>query len=652
MSEKTKNQGVMDDINIKHDTNIEKVFKGGLGALSITERVYMLFAIALSSFSLYTAAFGLLESWKHRMIHLMLILALVFLGNLTKDYKEGKKLKAGLMGVMLVMWGALVIFASVDYEQIILRMGIPNMNDKIFGTILIMLVMMACYRKMGWAITSLGGLFMFYALFGNIFPGDLYHRGMSYGRFIDFLFNQTVGILGVPIKVAAEYVIMFIIFGAFLTKSGAGEFFIRLSFALTGRLWGGPAKAAVVASAMMATINGSGVGNAVATGSITIPLMKKVGYKPHFAAAVEAAASNGGMIMPPVMASVAFLIAEFTKTPYSQIMLHGLIPASLYFLAVILMVHFEAKKTDLSPLPDDQIPDLMEVLKSGWYFFVPIVVLAYMLIKGYSPMMAASIGIVIMVILSYAKKETRMGVKEILAALEEGSTNTIAVSVACAVAGIIVGVITGTGLGVKFSSMIVSMAGDSMFMVLFLTMISSIIMGMGMTAAAVYVIVSALTVPALINMGIPIMPAHFFVYYYGISSAITPPVALAAYGAAGIAGADHNKTAFTAIRLAIVTFVIPFAFVYNPELLAIGGLSDILITVLFAVIGVVALSAGISKWLISKATNLERIILIGVSIMLFTDMLILNIIGITIFVVIWFRQRNKVITNNVVAAQG
>jgi TRAP transporter 4TM/12TM fusion protein len=632
---------VMDDINIQQNTNIEKVFSEGLGALNFAQRLYMLFAIGLSGFSLYTAAFGLLESWKHRMIHLMLILVLVFLSQMVKDFKKEKLIRAASMVLMLVLWAALLVYVAIDYEQIILRMGIPNMYDKIFGTILIILVMVASYRKMGLAITSLGGLFMVYALFGNIFPGDLYHRGMSYGRFIDFLFNQTIGILGVPIKVAAEYVIMFIIFGAFLTKSGAGEFFIRLSFALTGRYWGGPAKAAVVASALMATINGSGVGNAVATGSITIPLMKKVGYKPHFAAAVEAAASNGGMIMPPVMASVAFLIAEFTKTPYSQIMLHGLIPASLYFFAVILMVHFEAKKTDLSPLPEDQIPDLKVVLASGWYFFVPILILGYMLFKGFSPMMAASMGIMIMVILSYVKKETRMGIKEILAALEEGSTNTIAVSVACAVAGIIVGVITGTGLGVKFSSMILSLAGDSMFMVLFLTMISSIIMGMGMTAAAVYVIVSALTVPALITMGVPMMPAHFFVYYYGISSAITPPVALAAYGAAGIAGADNNKTALTAMRLAIVTFVIPFAFVYNPELLAIGSIPDVLVTVVFAMVGVLALSAGIAKWLLQSMSQLERLLLIAVSVMLFVDILFLNLLGVTVFVAIWFRQKNK-----------
>ncbi len=641
MKQVTHKASILDDIDIKQDTNMDHAFHNGIGSLTWVQWLYTLAALVLSAFSLYTAAFGLLESWKHRMIHLMLILAMVYFSLLHKGIKEGKKALTAWMVIMVAMMASLSVYVSIDYQNIILRMGQPNGLDKIFGTMLIVLVMVASAKKMGWAITSLGGFFMLYALFGYVFPGDLYHRGMSYGRFIDFLFNQTIGILGVPIKVAAEYVIMFIIFGAFLSKSGVGEFFIRLSVALTGKMWGGPAKAAVVASALMATINGSGVGNAVATGSITIPLMKKVGYKPHFAAAVEAAASNGGMIMPPVMASVAFLIAEFTKTPYSQVMLHGLIPAVLYFVAVMIMVHYEAKRTDLSPLRDDEIPDWREVLRDGWFYFVPIIVLAYMLFKGYSPMMAAITGIVLMVILSYVKKKTRMGIKEILAAMEEGATNTIAVSVACAVAGIIVGVITGTGLGVKFSSMIVALAGDSMFLVLFLTMISSIVMGMGMTAAAVYVIVSALTVPAMIGMGIPIMPAHFFVYYYGISSAITPPVALAAYGAAGIAGANQNKTAVTAMRLAIVTFVVPFAFVYNPELLAIGAAGDIIITFFFAIIGVIAISSSVSNWLLVRTKLWERGLLMVAGVILLINSLFLNLIGAGLFIVLFYNQKNR-----------
>lgn len=641
MNDQTNTKTVIDDLDIQQDTLIDRLIEKGPKGLLTSQWFYLLAAIGLSGFSLYTAGFGLLESWKHRMIHLMLILSLVFFGTLTQNIKDKKILQSTSMILAIILQFSLVIFVIAQYEQIILRMGMPSTADKIFGSILIVLVLVASAKKMGWAVTSLGALFIVYALFGNFFPGDLYHRGMSYGRFIDFMFNQTVGILGVPIKVAAEYVIMFIIFGAFLTKSGAGEFFIRISFALTGRMWGGPAKAAIVGSALMGTINGSGVGNAVATGSITIPLMKKVGYKPHFAAAVEAAASNGGMIMPPVMASVAFLIAEFTKTPYTMIMLHGLIPAILYFIAVFVMVHFEAKRTNLCPLKAEELPKTKEVMKEGWYFLVPIVVLATMLIRGYSPMMAASIGIILMIALSYVRKETRMGIKEILKALEEGATNTVSVSVACAVAGIIVGVITGTGLGVKFSSMILSMAGNSMFFILLLTMVSSIIMGMGMTAAAVYVIVSALTVPALIDIGIPMIAAHFFVYYYGISSALTPPVALAAYGAAGIAGANQNKTALTAMRLASVTFIIPFAFVYNPALLAIGPVSEIIVSFLFAVVGVVAISGSFSSWMFARMKMWERVIFMGIGLLLLCNVLVIKSIALVAFVLMLVIQKKK-----------
>ena len=633
-----KSTNISSELEIKNQTVIEKIRHGGITGQNFTAIAFCIGALLLSGFSLYTGFFGLLESWKHRMIHLSLILFLAFSGEIAFNGKNKKITGNTTAYLMLALLAALAIYAFVDYQNIIMRMGQPNVSDKVFGTFLIIIVIMASKKRLGWAVTLLGCLFIFYALYGNFFPGDLYHRGLSYTRFIDLLFNQTIGILGVPIKVAAEYVIMFIIFGAFLTKSGAGQFFIKLAFALTGRMWGGPAKTAVVASALMATINGSGVGNAVATGSITIPLMKRVGYKPHFAAAVEAAASNGGMITPPIMASVAFLIAEFTKTPYSKIMLYGLIPAFLYFGAVILMVHFEAKRLNLKPMEMENIPNIWQVLKQGWYYLLPIVVLAWLLIKGYSPMLAASTGIIMMVVLSYLRKETRMGLWEILSSMEEGAKNTVVVSVACAVAGIVVGVITGTGLGIKFSSMILSVAGNNMLMVLILTMFSSIVLGMGMTAAAVYIIVSALTVPALLDMGVMEMPAHFFVYYYGIASAITPPVALAAYGAAGIAGADQNRTAFTACRLAIVTFIVPFAFVFNPALMAIGTLPVIITSVLTALIGIFSLSAGFSSWLLKKLTKWQQVLLIMGGIGLITHFLWLNLIGLGILVLILAMQ--------------
>lgn len=625
----------LDEVNLSKQTVASDFFANGFKSLTPIKTGILLVAIYLSSFSLYTGFFGLLESWKHRMIHLSMILLLVFLTELNKKVDSKKKLiKKGFAFIFLLATIAVSLYAYIDYENIIMRMGRPNQLDMIFGFMLVLIVLSASLYKLGISITFLGSAFVFYALFGYLFPDAFYHRGMSLSRFIDFAFIQTNGILGVPIKVAAEYVIMFIIFGAFLTKSGAGEFFIRIAFALTGKMWGGPAKSAVVASALMATINGSGVGNAVATGSITIPLMKRVGYKPHFAAAIEAAASNGGMITPPVMASVAFLIAEFTGTPYATVMLHGAIPAFLYFSAIMIMVHLEAKKMDLKPMSDDEIPDFIDTIKKGWFYLVPIFSVIWMLISGYSPMRAASYGILLFIIVSFLSNNSKMTPVRIIAALEEGARNTIMVSVACAVAGIVVGVITGTGLGIRVSSVVIAFAGESLFMVLFLTMISSIILGMGMTAAAVYVIVTALTVPALIEVGVLQMPAHFFVYYYGIASAITPPVALAAYGAAGIAGSDNNKTALTAMKLAIVTFVVPFAFVYNPALLAIGGSIEIIRSIFFALVGVVAMSAGLSNWFFCRCKIVEQALLVLAGIGLLTNLVLLNILSLFLLLVV------------------
>lgn len=642
MKEKTEDSALkqeLDDVEIGQETELDNLFDKGSKGIEPTQILYILLAVIASSFALYTAVFGILESWAFRMIHLLLILSLLYVGQLRKGDKKISIFSRAVNVLMLLGIVAVALYAYIEYDNIFLRMGRPNGYDQIFSFILIVVVLVATYKKMGKAITALAVLFLVYTLFGNYFPGELYHRGASYGMLTDYMFNSTRGILGIPLKVAAEYVIMFIIFGAFLSRSGAGEFFVKLAFALTGKMWGGPAKAAVVASAMMATINGSGVGNAVATGSVTIPLMKKVGYKPHFAAAVEAAASTGGMIMPPLMASVAFLIAEFTRTPYSQIMLHGLIPATLYFVAVMVMVHFEAKKTDLCPLEASAIPKIGKVMKEGGYFLLPIIALVYLLFSGSSPMRAAAAGIGIMVILSQFKKETRMGPKEILSALEEGATNTAVVTVACAVAGIIVGSISVSGLGIRFSSMILALAGDSLPLVLILTMISSILLGLGMTAAAVYIIVTSLTVTALGDMGIGIIPANFFVYYFGLLSALTPPVALAAYGAAGIAGADHNKTAFSAMRLAVVAYVVPFAFIYNPALLAIGSLTDILLSSFFALFGVIAISAGLSNFLFVKTSKIERLLLVVSGVLLLSANFLINAGGLVILVLVFIKQR-------------
>lgn len=632
-------------------TVIEEIKAGGFKKQGLTKIVYCLFALSLGFFTLYTSCFGVIESWKHRMTYLVLILAIFLLREIAFDSNK-LNVKRIVDWLLLIGLGLVAIYAFFNYNGIILRVGMPNIYDKIVGTLLLILVIIAGYRKVGWALTLLACLFIFYAFYGNIFPRIISHSGMSYGRFIDFIFIQTQGILGMPIKVASENIIMFMIFAAFIKNSGAGDFFINFCIEATKKMWGGPAKSAVLASGLMGTITGSAVSNVVATGVITIPLMKKAGYKPHFAAAVEAAASTGGMIMPPIMASAAFLVAIFTNTPFGQIMKHAIIPAVLYFLAILLMVHFEAKKTNLRPSTSTgNGPTSWEMLKKGWYFFAPIILLFILLSIGFSPMRSALFGIVLVILLSYVKKETRMGFWEILSSLEEGAKSAIVVSVTCAVAGIIVGVLTGTGLGIKFSSAILSVAGNNLLIVLILTMICALILGMGMTASAVYVIVAALLAPAIIKMGVMTIPAHFFVFYYGIACSLTPPVALASYGAAGVAEADPYKTSYIALRLAIVAFTIPYIFIYNPALLAIGSLSQVLLAFATAIIGVFSLSAGLSKWLIGELEQWQRIGLLIGGIGLITHIWWANIFGILFFLLTLFinitetKKKTKIISH-------
>ena len=626
-------------------TVVETIRKSGLRSVNRRMLLVSALALGLGFFTLYTSYFGILESWRQRMIHLLFILGIFFMEELA--FKEEGTLKKFINVLAILGIISVAIYSYIDYQNIIFRLGRPNLYDQIFGTILLILVFIASYKKLGWAITILISFFVFYALFGNVFPGVIYHRGMTYRRFIDFLFNQTSGILGPAMRVSAEYIIMFIMFGAFLKKSGAGDYFIDLSLTLTRKMWGGPAKTAVIASAIMGTINSSAVGNAVATGAITIPLMKKAGYKPHFAAGVEAAASTGGMIMPPVMATVAFLIAIFTNTPYAQVMIHGLIPASLYFLAIFIMVHLEAKKNNLSPkmmqehMKDDGRTKL-QVFLGGWYFLLPLFLLIVLLVQGFSPMRVALFSIVLVTGLSFFKKQNRMGIWEILAAIEEGARNTVVVAIACASAGVIIGVIGGTGLGAKFSMLILALGGGNLLFVLVLTMFASLILGMGMTAAPVYIIVSGLITPALIELGVTVIPAHFFVYYYGIASAVTPPIALAAYGAAGIAGASQTKTAFAACKLAVIAFLIPFAFVLNPALLAIGPFYRILLSVITALMGVLALSAALTKWLIRKTPLPQQLLLLIAGIGLLYHIPMINVLGGIIILGVFLYQKIQI----------
>ncbi|MDP3057966.1 MAG: TRAP transporter permease, partial [bacterium] len=454
-----------------------------------------------------------------------------------------------------------------NYKALIYRAGLPNTADYIMGILAILLVLEVTRRTIGPELPIVAIVFMFYAYYGPYFPGALVHKGNSLKAIVDHLYTTLEGIFGTPIGVSSTFVFLFILYGSFLEKTGVGQMFIDLAFAATGHMKGGPAKTAVLASGLMGSISGSSVANTVTTGAFTIPAMKKVGYDKDFAGAVEAAASTGGQIMPPVMGAAAFIMAEMTGIPYFEIVKAAAIPAILYYLAVATMVHLEAVKTGLVGIPKHLLPKASDTLRRGWHLLIPLVAIVYFLMSGLTPFRAAFLSIISAILASSLKKETRISVRDFFKALENGARGAIGVAAACACAGLVVGVVTLTGLGLKFAALISGLAAGNLLLTLFLTMIASIIMGMGLPTTAKYIILAAMAAPVIVKLGVPLISAHLFILYFGVVADITPPVALAAYAGAGIAGGSAMKTGFKAVKLASAAFLIPYIFVINPALI-------------------------------------------------------------------------------------
>jgi TRAP transporter 4TM/12TM fusion protein len=443
------------------------------------------------------------------------------------------------------------------------------------------------------------------------------------------MYFTTEGILGTPIAVAATFIFLFILFGAFLDKTGIGKFFIDFANAIAGKAVGGPAKVAVLSSALTGTISGSSVANTVGTGSFTIPLMKSLGYRPEFAGAVEAAASTGGQIMPPIMGAAAFLMAEFIGIPYSSIAKAAVIPALLYFTGIWIMVDLEARKTGMKGLDASKLPKLAKVLKERWYLLTPIVVIVYMLMSGTTPIKAALFGILSAIIVGMFKRETRMDIKRLLETLEIGAKSALGVSIACACAGIIVGTVTLTGLGLKMGNGLVELAGGYLLPTLVLTMISSLILGMGAPTTANYIITSTIAAPALLKLNVNPLTAHMFVFYFGIIADITPPVALAAFAGSAIAKSDPIKTAFNASKLAIAAFLIPYMFVLNPQLLLIDTtVAEIIQITITSLIGMLGIGIAMQGYIFGKVNWILRIIFLLGGLALIDPGLLTDLIGI------------------------
>jgi TRAP transporter 4TM/12TM fusion protein len=566
-------------------------------------------AIALALFHLFVAGFGTPETLSFRSTHLstMLILAALIRPLFRSSIAEpvivagvpGNAKRAFGFAVDLLLISAVIgvqLYLLWDIDELQAREGSPDVSDLWVGWILITLVLEMTRRVVGWTMVFITGFFVIQTLNADYFFGIFYGPPVSNEMFIDNQFLQPVGVFGIPLLVASTYIVLFIIFGGILIRSGAGRFFIDLAISLTGHRLGGPAKAAVVASAFLGTVSGSATANVVTTGSFTIPMMKKLGYRPKFAAAVEACASSGGQITPPIMGAAAFIIAEFLRVSYLTVIVAAIVPTFLYFSTVYFMVHLEADKTGIKRIPRDELPSFIEVMKNGWHLLLSLVVLVMLLVVGFTATYSAFWSIIILTALTFVRPHTRMSPVDLLSAIESGVRSTIPVSVACACAGIIIGSIFVSGLGLKFTNSVIDLSQGYLFVLLVLTAISAILLGMGITTTAVYITVAALIVPALINVGVNPMAAHLFAFYYGVVSTITPPVALASFAAAAIAGSPPMATAVESARIGIAKYLVPFVFVYNPSLLFEGPLWLTAYSTVTAFAGVWALSLSLEGW--------------------------------------------------------
>lgn len=474
----------------------------------------------------------------------------------------------------LVATGVVYYWLS-QFEALNWRAGAENELDALISITGVLISFEVCRRVLGWSMTFIGLTMVAFAYFGPYLPELLAHRGFSFERICNALFLTTNGVFGVMANVLATYVILFIFFGAFLHKSGAGRFFIDLPLALAGRSTGGPAKVAVIASALFGSVSGSAIANTVSTGAFTIPLMKRAGFRPHVAGAIEPAASIGGMFLPPIMGAGGFLMAELTGMPYSYIMMISIGPALLYFFSVFCMIHFEAKKLKIVGIQDEEFPHWRTVLKNDWYYAMPLVIITILMLMGRSPGFAAYWATFSCIAVSWVKKETRMGPKEIWEAIQTGARNTLIIGATVGVIGVIVGVISLTGMGLKFSDLIIAMAGNSLLLAILLIALASLVLGMGVPVTASYLIVAVLAVPALGTFGVAAIAAHQIVYWLSQDSNITPPVCVAAYAGAAIAGSDPWKTGWTSFRFAKMLYVMPILFAFTPSILFQGKVVDI-----------------------------------------------------------------------------
>ena len=532
----------------------------------------------------------------------------------------------GLAALSLACVGYMFIY----YDYVVNRFPTAHplsLVDKVVGGFGILLVLEATRRTIGVALPVVALCFLAYGLGGSWLPGALHHKGLTLEITIDQTWFTTEGVFGVPLGVAGTYVILFIVFGAFLEKSGAGQFFMNFANAVAGGARGGPGKVAVVSSSLFGTISGSAVANVMVDGWLTIPMMKKTGFKPEAAAAIEAVASTGGQIMPPVMGAAAFVMAEFLGLSYTKIMIAAAIPAIFYYVALFAAIHFNAMRMGLRGIPREELPNLPDILRRQGHLFVPVIVILVLLIQGFTATYAAIVSAAAVILISWLRSETRLRWRACLAALREGAEQTVPVAMACASAGIVIGIVLQTGLALRFTSFLIEVAGGSLLLSLIITMVAGIVLGMGMPTTAAYIMQAALLIPAIIKLGVTPLAAHMFAFYFSCLSAVTPPVALAVYAAASIGGAGLWAAGLQSVKFAAAGFIVPFFFVYSPALLFQGAWGEILRVLATGTLGVVALAAALEGHFLRPATWLERAVFFAAAVLLIDPGLTTDLIG-------------------------
>lgn len=595
----------------------------------IVKRVIFVLGVLMSLFHVVTAGIGALPAMEQRSVHLGFTLILILLPTILS---AGSKMWEKVVSVVLsVCVFVISIYTYLNWQTMTLRVATPTQIDMVFGAIMLVTLLYATKKKLGWPLPIICIVMLLYGLLGQYMPGPLRHRGYDLARIIPQMYMSTEGIYGSVLGISATYIFLFILFGAMMEYSGAAKFFIDLSSSLVGRKKGGVAKVAIVASGLFGMVSGSATANVVAIGPVTTPGMIKTGYSNRFSGAVVAVGGTGGQFMPPIMGAAAFIIAETLGIPYISVAKAAFIPAVLYYAMLWIAVDIRTTRENVGVLPEEDIPNFKKVISEGFYMAFPFLLLIFCMVAlQWSPIRAGFFALVATVVTSWFKKATRMGLDKIAEAFYKGAMDAVPVAVVCSAAGILIGMLSLTGLGMKFSSLLIALSMGNRIVLLALTAIAGLILGMGMPATPVYIILAVLVTPSLIEMGIPTLAAHLFVYYFGILSAITPPVAMASFAAASLVKDDPFKLGFTAWRLGLAGYVLPFMFIYNKELLFEGNVLLVLKCAITASIGIYALAVSLEGFMKKKVPVVMRVALFAASLLLIDSGFLTDAIGLVI----------------------